>query len=608
MASPEIPDERQPESFAEAIARSEANRTPRDEYEFRGPLAVLRREYEARGEPVPPALIAEELAFSFTAHDRQGPSVWGLYFGPFMSWTTESGGRNDNPPLTMITPSILAYWRMRADTTTHPVMLARYADLLWELPKKLDAVGPDPAMARVAVRAYLTAALTGRYQHAVTALERTIRALDIAVSLKDSSLVNQAKGALLAIEDAVADDESLGLWGACLDTLLDPPTGIVVTDAEREKIVADLEARLVRLANPSRGMGSPMALEAAALRLARYHRRVGRSDDVTRVLTTYADGVRRLHGTTQPLVLGHWLERLHDQLIEFHQRVLADTLIELIRRVGSESNANMKSVEASVTIPQEKVEAFFNQLLRGPGPEALARIGTHFVPVRGEVERQLHEMAQQAPLFFLIARSIKDSEGRTVAHVGSLETDLEGNVVQQISQQIGMQAPWLREAIARGLENGLFTAASITDFLLESPVFQPTRRPILERGLNAYVLEDSTVSLHLLIPQIEEALRVLATVIGLPLYTSRRGGGFHLRTMDHLLRDPAIGEVLGPDVITYLRTLLTDARGWNVRNEVCHGTETSVQLGISAADRVVHALLVLAQVRANDATSEKPPL
>jgi hypothetical protein len=108
---------------------------------------------------------------------------------------------------------------------------------------------------------------------------------------------------------------------------------------------------------------------------------------------------------------------------------------------------------------------------------------------------------------------------------------------------------------------------------------------------------DSVAAIHLLVPQVEAALRQLALLIGAPIYAPRRGGGFHVRLLDDLLRDAKLVEVLSEDVTGYLRMLLTDARGWNVRNDVCHGLAPAGMLTPPVADRVMHALLVLATIR-----------
>jgi hypothetical protein len=199
-----------------------------------------------------------------------------------------------------------------------------------------------------------------------------------------------------------------------------------------------------------------------------------------------------------------------------------------------------------------------------------------------------------------MVHTIKDDEGRTVARIGPLESDLEGQLVRHMSQNMQFSAPWLRQSMERSLEIGLFSADILLDFLLACPLFQATRRPMLAAGLDAYARGNSMAALHILIPQTEQALRELAVLMQAPIYRQRRGGGLRARTMDDLLRDDDIGEVLGEDIIAYLRILFTDPRGWNIRNDVCHGLASVSRLTMPVADRVLHALLVLALVRRAD--------
>jgi hypothetical protein len=589
------------DAVAELVARLESDPAPRDEYHFQGPFNALRRAVEQRGETPEVELVGEDIAFLLHAHDHEGASVWGLYFGPFMSGLTTSGEPWASPPLSSVTPEILAYWRRRASETTHPVMRARYADLLWELPKKLERVTPDPTMARVAADSYLEAIEGRRYEHDVTAIGKGKRALQIALSLRDDTRVGRARDVLLALEESVAKDDSLGLWGFCFDTFVEPPNRRVpLSSAQQEKLVADLEARLSRFAAGPPDQYHPAGAEAAAIRLATYYRRLGRRDDIARVLRAYGEIVRRMQGTAAPLVVAHSMEQLYDQFNAFDLHADADSLSEPLRVAGEETIANMKEISVEAKIPREKVEAYFAAMLTGTASEVLLRVAEHFIPRRQVLETQLRELAQKAPISYLMVHTIKDDEGRTVARIGPLESDLEGQLVRHMSQNMQFSAPWLRQSMERSLEIGLFSADILLDFLLACPLFQATRRPMLAAGLDAYARGNSMAALHILIPQTEQALRELAVLMQAPIYRQRRGGGLRARTMDDLLRDDDIGEVLGEDIIAYLRILFTDPRGWNIRNDVCHGLASVSRLTMPVADRVLHALLVLALVRRAD--------
>ena len=81
-----------------------------------------------------------------------------------------------------------------------------------------------------------------------------------------------------------------------------------------------------------------------------------------------------------------------------------------------------------------------------------------------------------------------------------------------------------------------------------------------------------------------------------------RQGGLQLRTFDDLLRDKRVEDCFGTDSSFYFRVLLTDQRGWNMRNDVCHGISPVGVFNYSTADRIMHVvLLCLAQVKENNA-------
>jgi hypothetical protein len=61
--------------------------------------------------------------------------------------------------------------------------------------------------------------------------------------------------------------------------------------------------------------------------------------------------------------------------------------------------------------------------------------------------------------------------------------------------------------------------------------------------------------------------------------------------------DSLIVKVFDKDAALYFRVLLTDQRGWNIRNNVCHGIIPFSAFNRAMSDRLIHALLCLALVR-----------
>jgi hypothetical protein len=73
-----------------------------------------------------------------------------------------------------------------------------------------------------------------------------------------------------------------------------------------------------------------------------------------------------------------------------------------------------------------------------------------------------------------------------------------------------------------------------------------------------------------------------------------------MKTLNEVLRETAIKEVLGEDRRLYLLTLLADERGYNIRNKVCHGLAPPELFSQPLADQILHALLVVSLVRAEE--------
>ena len=103
--------------------------------------------------------------------------------------------------------------------------------------------------------------------------------------------------------------------------------------------------------------------------------------------------------------------------------------------------------------------------------------------------------------------------------------------------------------------------------------------------------------MHILIPQIEAIIRNLAEKIGIPILKPSRSGGFFYRALDELLREEGIIGVLSEDMCLYFRVLLTDPRGGNIRNDICHGISRPENFNQMVADRIFHVLLCLALVK-----------
>lgn len=221
-----------------------------------------------------------------------------------------------------------------------------------------------------------------------------------------------------------------------------------------------------------------------------------------------------------------------------------------------------------------------------------------FVPKKESEKQTLDRFVKDAPFMYMMRESLFDYRGMEIAVIREIDTDYEGHLISHISESMRFEAVILHSIIEEGKKRGIFTVDNIMSVIMKSPSIKKDRLHIIRKGLESYFNDDYLVSVHLLIPQIEEAIRNLIEIARIPvLKPNKSGRGFQFRGLDDILRDRNAQKLLTEDLAYYLRILLTDNRGWNLRNEVCHGIAPLSLFNKMTADRLFHVLLCLGFLR-----------
>ncbi len=402
---------------------------------------------------------------------------------------------------------------------------------------------------------------------------------------------------IIAYEDAIADDLKLGLWGFAFDLLFENDK-VKLTVAQKQKLIDDLERHLSRASQPTNKEEiDPWAVEHAALRLAKCYRKIGSGEDVKRVIIAVGDAFIQASSKASALQTSGWLQGVHTIFKEFGLTDEAEKISIKLREVGEKAKSELKTFSQTMEVPKEKIDKYIAALTEGEFDDVLTRIAAHYVPKKSEVEKQLKELAGEAPIAFLIPMELQDNMGRPLAKIGSLEEDLEGHTVKHMSQNMAFESMFLRQVLESLIKKYPALENLLLAYLFRSPIFVDGRKSIIGQGVKEYLNGNHMTAAHLLIPQIENALRVLIETAGGSVLKSARGGGFNYKTLDDLLRDPLLVQVFGEDITFYFRALLIDPRGWNLRNCLCHGLCDANEFGPSMSDRIIHVLLCLALVR-----------
>jgi hypothetical protein len=589
-------------NLKQLLERLDGTVKPLDDHDVHDAIAANLKEGRDAGETPTPEAIAEWAAFMFAPAYRSKEGGWDSYYGPMWGGKTEDGKDAHTPDIRQFDSETFEYWAGRAREAKHPVLKVRYADLCWEFQKRFGGVAPGIDMAQIVIDSTMDAASGKLVKHGVNGMIKLARALTIAQAIGDSTRVEAVRDAVVSYEDAAADDDARSLWGFSYDLILEDKR--VPKSAELEaKIIADLESRLARLVAVGEGKPvDPWGAESAAIRLAKYYRRNGKHDDKRRVLLAYGMTFERLaHGASGMLAMG-WMRAVHDRYREFELRNEAEALLLQISESGKRSHDEMVPYSQKMEVSKKEMDEFLDHIARGTLAETLNRIAFEFLPDKQQSVDRVNALRQSAPLMSMLPLCITDHEGRPIARIGSVDSDLEGRVVRHISSNMQFSGMFLHLAIDRMREKLSPSVESIIDHLRQSPVFTEDALAMLRSGLQFYYLNDHIGAAHIIIPQVEASIRHLLRLRGGNFLKPHRGGGLMLKNLDDLLREDSVAKSLSENGVLYLRVLLTDQRGWNVRNDVCHGLLARGSFGRRVTDRLIHALLFLACVRTRSST------
>ena len=550
---------------------------------------------------------ADLLAFDFMAHYPTGETSWGTYFGPVMVWPDGKGGVLESPGLKQVSIEAVDAWKRRAVQCAHPVLRARFSDLAWDLAPAATSTRGDVGMARLAATAYLDAAKQALYWAENAGVEYVKRALVLAKSVSDAPIETRAVDVMIALESRIAVDDQLGTWGFAFETLVLEQRRALRPEVEAA-LVAQLEDRLDRLSATAFAPVDldPHAAERAAMLLVAYYHRRDSLDRARRALLRFGDAFARAATVAEPLVGAAWMQHVFEVYSSNGLIDEAAALSPVIDRLGRASRDSLKSISVTHEISKEKMDVYLATMTEGTPERVLTRMALHFVPRRDAIEQQLKELAESAPMSFMIPHAIVDDDGRTVARVGALKDDLDGNVVRLITQNMQIERIFLHLLRERLMESGVLSVSRVQAHLRGGLLFEDAHWPAISRGIDAYFAGDYMVTLHVWIPRIEGLLRVLARHLEAPLYRRpRRSGELTYRGIAELLRDERIEKALTPNVALFLRVLLTDPRGWNLRHAVCHALTPADAFGEVVATRVLQVLLLLGIIRRRE---DQPPI
>lgn len=540
-------------------------------------------------------------AMDFQHPRLYGVPVWQMHWQPLSTGTDAAGKEHHSPDVAQVDDEVIQQWSNRAATARHALLRARYADLAWEIARFRRSEltrRADVAMARTAIDGYLDAverSLTAEDLYAWVYIER---ALELAVSINDGARVRRAKAVLFRFQ---AECEARGPHAFWLfdEIAWSQAQAIDLSEHDRAVIVQALERQLTlrsNIAEPQ--VFDPHLARTAADRLGRWREFSGEKAEARRAALTAGAAFEAAAAQASGLTAIAWLSEQATRYRQLGDEESVARVEQAIRDRANDAQGEMKRISVPIEVPREELDAWADKVAGETLEAGLQGFAAAGLIRRNASERAVLDVAAQSPLSAHVSISITGRDGFTKATIGSVDDDLDGRTVHHAAQQLSQGAPFLNIAWQRLKDKHAVNLEQVIEWLSQCPFFPASRLHFIREGLSAWFAGDMVKAIHVLVPQIESALReILAALGGAVSKPDPNGGGFQMISLGEALSHERF-KAVPEDIRFHFKVLYQDPRGLNVRNELAHGIAAFELFGLGLANMVVHSLIVIGVLRA----------
>ncbi|MDM9628514.1 DUF4209 domain-containing protein [Rhizobium sp. S152] len=529
---------------------------------------------------------ADLAAFAFQ-EEQEDHEPWHTYFGPMASGTSGDGSPFYSPDPRDVTPDIIEHWQQRADALSHPVLKARYADLVWDLTYRVCNDRPDARFARLAIDTYLESVAGQRNgdDHDDTAALR--RALTLATSVRDGRRMAVAKDAMLARFHIEVDKD--GLWVDLFEGLIaNRKCGL--TGDDRLGMVAKLENLLT--VHTADATFDPHGAELVAGYLLPHYTAAHDLEAIKRVSLAVSGAFEKIAASGSRMQAMGWLA----------------TAIEFARRTGDEDRYNrlkvereaaikgsaseMRSFEFSHEVKKTEIEEVVDPLIDSKNSQqTLFNVAARFVVPKEELRHRAARGARIAPLASIFPMSVI-AEDHVAAKVGG-DDDADGPLYRYADFSRQANRLFLSAALDAAVDRLSLSPEEIAAFMQRSSLF--SEFALVVAGVKAWISGDYVKCMFVLVPQIEDAFRNIARNLGEAVTKDKRGqkGWEVSMNLGDFLGMQSVREEVGDDIHFWIKAIFSDARGMNLRNTVAHGLAGRDVATYYTCETIIHCLLVL---------------
>lgn len=475
---------------------------------------------------------------------------------------------------------ILEYLKSRIAYSKHPVLLARYNDILWEYRKTVSNKYPQIEFAIGAIDNYICVITKKIEKTDIYNAYKLIRAFNLSIQISNKEKI-QATKRLLIESTNYHLDEKPGIWSNIFKCFLQNRR--LFNEEEVKIFEHNMVDRLHRFESTINFYHS----EHAVLCLLEFYSKLKDKDRLLETLQIYQRIYVKISSNLSGLQKSYWLNEIRALFIKYQFIIEANEISKLIQDNSEDIKKDLNhSYDIKVELNKADLDKQLESIEEKSTDYQMAFIVYNFIRSKKHFS--------ESPFEIVATKMLLNPDYMMTAQVG-MEDD--GLLIQQSVDMLNMNAPILHYVIGYLINKGKLSQNQVIEVLKKSPVLKETRYKLLETALESFYLEKNEVFIHMIIPQIEAAFRELLLQMGGVVIRSNKLGGDSYKLLDELLREPLLKEVFTDDVLFNLRVILVENRGWNIRNNVCHGILSDEHFNIIISERLLQVTFLLGLIR-----------
>ncbi len=492
-------------------------------------------------------------------------------FDSLMSGTTNEGEEWKYPDLEKHFPKeAIEYYKNRANVTNNPILKARYSDVVWELDK-------DVNYARLAIRAYLDCSaiyFTNEWEKELS--DSLDRAIAIASMINDQMLIDESFKKHYEIIEQIVEKRRFGDLLKIIESILKQEKRLR-DQIDYKHLISIIESAIVY---HSQNDLDSFLLQRYFMELIDRIWQIRKNKDESqkikvRIAESFIEEAewKKVNYPAGNMVAASCYEDAMQMYI--HLGGFPEKVDELKIKIQEANEAAIKTeykrISTKVEIPKEEVDKYLD-MYKGHKPAEIFQtmcIDKNLIPSYEHSRKNAIEQSRQFVTRRILPIALMKGN-ICIKHISEDDEKLEFSTIQNFQMSYKLATMLLNEIFDLLETEHPKYIESLIQHLSSTGIIDDERLEIIKHGLRAFKNKEYVASIHILVFQIEGALRDLLGKLGLPTFSYQKNE-MRKRMLSNILTKLSQIEGIDEDYLKFIEIYLCDIRGDNYRNDVAHG-------------------------------------